>query len=559
MPKHKSKTPKRAKPLKKSIRRPVRTSKRTPARKSSTVKKPTVKKPAVKKPTVKKPVVKKPVVKKSAMKKPAMKKPAEMTSDEIHVTVYNLVQGVYQKQCMANPPVGLSVSTFAQWMRDNNPSSVSTQKAIACFLNDLLKKHGVLDKVLYAENPDIKNIMKFAQLSQLGFSAQGVVAKVSIDNVPFATMKYAIEPTPDKEMEFNQSVLHEITVGLILNSIIHMAPNFMFTYGGFMCSPPVNISNIHAVKNIKQDLLKILLPNLFYKKHLMMTFPNACSDWSSVLQVFSQLHDAVSFLYTPRKTKITVQQVISHFEKSIRQMFTDVMDKGLVGDTTSWNRFVTQCNLFLSSLHAEKNNIEKLIYIVQEPVEAFNESLLCKPGVPKRILSLAQLIPNSTSMGEMLKSGDYSAEEIHLLLVQLYFSLFVANRGFEFVHYDLHLGNILITHAPGTVLTYKLPIDGGIQTVRFVTDYVAHIIDYGLATIKYQGYQVMPYMLEWRYYTKLNLYKDFIRLFAHIQLIQNDLMEREPREQLDERLIQASIICKTNPTQAIKMMLEMFK
>jgi len=36
-------------------------------------------------------------------------------------------------------------------------------------------------------------------------------------------------------------------------------------------------------------------------------------------------------------------------------------------------------------------------------------------------------------------------------------------------------------------------------------------------------------------------------------------MEREPREQLDERLIQASIICKTNPTQAIKMMLEMFK
>ena len=61
--------------------------------------------------------------------------------------------------------------------------------------------------------------------------------KLSIYGIPpFAVMKYQIDASFD-DLRF-PNMLHELTIGLILNELRETIPNFMFTLGGFLCSPP---------------------------------------------------------------------------------------------------------------------------------------------------------------------------------------------------------------------------------------------------------------------------------------------------------------------------------
>lgn len=69
-------------------------------------------------------------------------------------------------------------------------------------------------------------------------TSQGVVWALSprkFPGTPIATLKYAVKS--GDEFAFH-NIVHELAVGLALNTLKEFVPNFMYTWGGFVCSPP---------------------------------------------------------------------------------------------------------------------------------------------------------------------------------------------------------------------------------------------------------------------------------------------------------------------------------
>lgn len=67
------------------------------------------------------------------------------------------------------------------------------------------------------------------------------------------------------------------------------------------------------------------------------------------------------------------------------------------------------------------------------------------------------------------------------LLLQLVFSLNIANRFYSFTHYDLHIGNIILRD---NGLPFSIPYSTPDKEVYIMSRYVATIIDYGFAFIR---------------------------------------------------------------------------
>jgi hypothetical protein len=84
------------------------------------------------------------------------------------------------------------------------------------------------------------------------------------------------------------------------------------------------------------------------------------------------------------------------------------------------------------------------------------------------------------TLEKFLSSNFRNPQDITLVILQILFSLWIANKEFDFVHNDLHGENILINKLNKEVeITYQLEgVTYSSQEVLLETIYVAHIIDY---------------------------------------------------------------------------------
>ena len=84
-------------------------------------------------------------------------------------------------------------------------------------------------------------------------SVEGItwVVRYSDSSIPFAVMKYGKE---NKGEPKSYNIIHELAIGMVLNTIRNITPNFMYIWGAFSCSPPqingVNPDTTSETKNI---------------------------------------------------------------------------------------------------------------------------------------------------------------------------------------------------------------------------------------------------------------------------------------------------------------------
>ena len=68
--------------------------------------------------------------------------------------------------------------------------------------------------------------------------------------IPFAIMKYSKK---------SYNIIHELAIGMVLNTIRNLTPNFMYTWGGFSCSPPLNTDYKSICSNTDPKSMEIIM------------------------------------------------------------------------------------------------------------------------------------------------------------------------------------------------------------------------------------------------------------------------------------------------------------
>lgn len=277
-------------------------------------------------------------------------------------------------------------ATLATIAYGNTLTDYQAYIQIACAVRTILKRnrHSFLKTAIFSaipvEDPELQfELEEHHILSDT--SVEGVVWTVGYNNnaTPFATMKYSKIVGPNK----SYNMIHELTVGLILNFLRAYVPNFMYVWGGFSCSIPADLGPIAAAP------------------------PGAVA--------------------------------------------------GVGGNATRNHDFGTMC------VGNNSNNMD--VIMLSENIVTF--------GSANQILN-ASVVPGNPKHVDWL--------DILHILFQVIVALYFAQAYCKFVHGDLHSGNVLIKRLAAPVdLAYD--IDGVTYTIR--TQYIAVIIDYGLARIGY--------------------------------------------------------------------------
>ena len=67
-------------------------------------------------------------------------------------------------------------------------------------------------------------------------TVEGITWKIGFNGVPDqGVLKYAKTNNP----EGATSMMHELLIGQVLNTLVHLTPNFTYVYSGFICQPPI--------------------------------------------------------------------------------------------------------------------------------------------------------------------------------------------------------------------------------------------------------------------------------------------------------------------------------
>jgi len=157
------------------------------------------------------------------------------------------------------------------WLSGNFPTNTDLFIKLKHFtLNFLMNNSYDFFQLLTKDNENIQSLKiqkNYFQALLLGdvisdTSAEGVVWLLRLwipklkksDIPPYAIMKYQRDAPKDNTGDLRYpNILHELTVGIMLNKLREKIPNFMYTLGGFLCSPPSQDSGLNVNSNVKYD------------------------------------------------------------------------------------------------------------------------------------------------------------------------------------------------------------------------------------------------------------------------------------------------------------------
>ena len=370
--------------------------------------------------------------------------------------------------------------------------SASVQASIACYIKSILKQHSAAESesnLVKALNT-IQSEFKLTKLSSPEDSEQGITVKLStkLMQYPFAIIKFATVSAGDE-------ILHEIVIGLLLNTIRDCTPNFMYTYAGFLCSPPVDMPTLRQKReyneyifNTKIGTLTPLLNTLYFE----LMEEEEQDDEVSSKEVF------VEYLPTFRNVmkQLFYKFVNTHNFRFIRQMkdeCVEVLEQTLRFARRGTNKdklqkYLGEVEHMLTRIMEEEDMLKKIAryFADHEEDELVQSSNLCANENNSTLL-VSEFFDNAMDLREFVAQAK-NKKDVNNVVLQVMLALLIAHKKLKFKHNDLHAGNILVQPLVGCALQYKL----GSHRITLKANYIARIIDFGLSECMYRGQMVIP-------------------------------------------------------------------
>jgi len=119
------------------------------------------------------------------------------------------------------------------------------------------------------------------------------------------------------------------------------------------------------------------------------------------------------------------------------------------------------------------------------------------------------------TFSKWLRLASTKADDVIKCLFQIFMAVYMAYQRYDFTHYDLHSGNIIIHQLPEPrTITYP-------GNITIETDKLAIIIDYGLSHIQYDNVNVgkMDYQFASIFYDEGRPMYDFYRVMNSVVMI----------------------------------------
>ena len=148
--------------------------------------------------------------------------------------------------------------------------------------------------------------------------------------------------------------------------------------------------------------------------------------------------------------------------------------------------FVYTFGIFKPSTDQIKKLNLKIISKYQDKIKKLNTKQITKLKLNKKNIFIMNEQIIGESMYKFIKDKNISVTEWLDIFIQLLISLEVGQRDIKFTHFDLHLGNILITK--DKVIPYELNFDNYTYSINN-TQYKPVIIDFGMSSITINGIQ----------------------------------------------------------------------
>lgn len=111
-----------------------------------------------------------------------------------------------------------------------------------------------------------------------------------------------------------------------------------------------------------------------------------------------------------------------------------------------------------------------------------NTQLSCHSEDKDKITTLAlfELIYGK-ELDEWMKSGEMTPNECIEVVLQVAYAIYLAQKNFKFMHFDLHGGNVLVRKLPQKV-TFELKLTNG-DIIKIKTKFIPQLIDYGMSSM----------------------------------------------------------------------------
>lgn len=360
----------------------------------------------------------------------------------------------------------------------------STQNTLACLVKKILKDFDKdSEKIAFGD----KSLQKvFYPIRELSSGANGVTMVTGYKgSEPFAIIKSTGSNEP---LFYYENNLHEIAVGLLLNTLRKEIPNFMYLYGGFYCAPPLLLQKVFGEwkerENIQEKIREAYrMPTDFYKlEDDDYDLPDNEKNplFKSFKDKMLDLQDTVQEKY--RKEEITTKE----YMQARTNLLESLIDEWKVSGRpeTRAEQLVMETILKLKSI--DPNEIESLKEkIKEEPKLEFDPSHLCMSEEDKTTLVLYEYVKDSTSLRDFMFDKDVQKEDKIKVMNQIILAYMMAYNKYKFVHHDLHTGNVLVRKLKDEMkCTYK---NSKGEKVTIFSRYIPVIIDMGMVSMEWNG------------------------------------------------------------------------
>jgi serine/threonine protein kinase len=308
--------------------------------------------------------------------------------------------------------------------------------AKACAIRNLLQSHKIksVDSLIQCS----QNITSEFFLQPLSSGNQGETLLMMVDDKPFAVVKYAKYGIAEDE-----EVLHEIAVGLVLNTLRWCTPNFMFVYGGFLCTPPYDKDRVEMIQSLEDDITKCL--------------NQKCRSLVKTINDKELAAHVSAFRLQP-----SMQTFDALYQRTV--VLSDFVDS-------------TNANQLLNVLQHEIQPLVQNMMDLQSG-GGLNMDLFCSNPNDANVMLISEYI-NGITMKQFVDMHSGDDELIACLILQVLLACTIAYKTFGFKHNDLHLTNVLVADNTSTDVRYVFL--GNPIVLSCV--YVAKMIDYGFSQL----------------------------------------------------------------------------
>ncbi len=410
------------------------------------------------------------------------------------------------------------------------------QEDISCYIKSILKKHSINTEFkLNSALKSIQNDFKITPLSKPEDSEQGMTVKLStkLFNYPFAILKFSKDITPIQE----DNIIHEILVGMVLNSIRKYTPNFMYTYGGFICSPPIDRSIINKMKEYEDlnSIGKLTEP-------LLELYYDTINDEDDIEEIENKdvfIEYLPTFFSTMRRLRY--KWINTHNFKVIKMMKNECVE--VLEETKQFHsnpkkrdkellkEYLSEVEIMLDNiLKNERRFKEAALYFEENTDNIVNQDLLCS-GEDKSVLLISEFFNKSISFTEFIRE-EQSIKDINDILFQIILSLVIANKTFKFKHNDLHTDNILI-QPNNCILHYTL----NNKDIYLEPRYIVRIIDYGYSECIYDGKHIKPNLEDYEDKSSISDLQNFRKLEELFSPYISTLMDLKTFDKIEEFIL----------------------